>query len=322
MLINDILDLSKMESGRIELHCDNLAVAALVAEVVSSLHPLAVAKHIQTQSRIGPDVTAWADRGRFQQILYNLLVNAIKFTPEGGRVSVDTAKHEGQLMVSVSDSGLGIPMEEEEAIFNAFHQVGFTTKGVKEGTGLGLAITKLLVEEHGGKIWVQSELGKGTRVSFTVPLGRVLQAAIQEGAGQAERASLPDHPRILIVDEEPEARELLVTWLEPEGYQLATAISPQEVLAKAAEVKPNAITFSLLGPGRCCWDTLYELKRTPATAPIPIIVVSVVDEPKIGLAIGAAEYLVKPVHKEMLLNALRRHIGGTQGSGQVPNLPN
>ena len=307
-LINDILDLSKMESGRLELHSENVPVAAVVAHVLSSLQPLAMAKHIQAQSSIGPDITAWADRVRFQQILYNLLGNALKFTPEGGRVWVEVAEREDQLIVSVCDTGLGIPLEEQEAIFNAFHQVGATTKGIKEGTGLGLAITRRLVQEHGGSIWVESEPGKGARLSFTVSLGRPLEAGGQEDAGHAGPAALPDHPRILIVDEEVEARELLVNWLEPEGYELATAMSPQEVLAKAAELRPDAITLNVLGPGQVGWDTLYQLKRNPVTARIPVIVVSVVDEPKIGMALGATEYLLKPAPKEVLLKAIRRHI--------------
>jgi PAS domain S-box-containing protein len=322
-LINDILDLSKMESGRLELHCENVAVAAVVAEVLSSLQPLAMAKRIQAESSIGPDVTAWADRVRFRQILYNLLGNAVKFTPEGGRVWVEAAEREGRLMVVVGDTGMGIPIEEQEAIFDAFYQVGVTTKGIKEGTGLGLAISKRLVEEHGGTIWVDSAPGKGARLSFTVAVGRPLEAAGQEDAApkqarRAEPVAPQDHPRILIVDEEPEARELLVSWLEPEGYELATVMSPQEVVGRAAELQPDAITLSVLGPGRGGWDTLYELKRSPATADIPVIVVSVVDEPKIGLALGAAEYLVKPVDKDLLLKAIRRHIGaGSHGLARV-----
>ena len=322
-LINDILDLSKMESGRLELHCENVAVAAVVAEVLSSLQPLAMDKRIQAESSIGPDVTAWADRVRFRQILYNLLGNAVKFTPEGGRVWVEAVEREGRLMVTVGDTGMGMPIEEQEAVFEAFHQVGVTAKGIKEGTGLGLAITKRLVEEHGGRIWVESEAGKGARLSFTISLGHLLEAAGREDgpqkhAGLADPAAPQNHRRILIVDEELEARELLVSWLEPEGYELAMATSSREVIARAAELRPDAITLSVLGPGRVGWDTLYELKRSPATALIPVIVVSVVDEPKIGLALGAAEYLVKPVHKEVLLKAIGRHIGpGSNGLAKV-----
>src|ERR1035438_8217218 len=127
-----------------------------------------------------------------------------------------------------------------------------------------------------------------------------------------------DRPLVLVVDDEAPARELLASWLEPEGYQLITAGSSAEALAKAAEHVPDAITLNMLMPGKGGWDTLYELKKTPVTAGIPVIVVTVVDEPKIGLALGAAEYLVKPVDKEVLLETIRRHIGpGSDGPAKV-----
>jgi len=213
---------------------------------------------------------------------------------------------------------LGIPIEEQEAIFDAFHQAGATTKGVKEGTGLGLAITKRLVEEHGGRIWVESEPGKGARLSFTMPAGRgsAEQAAPEDGGG--EMGPPRDRPLVLVVDDEAPARELLASWLEPEGYQLIMAGSSAEALAKAAEHVPDAITLNMLMPGKGGWDTLYALKKTAVTAAIPVIVVTVVDEPKVGLALGAAEYLVKPVDKEVLLETVRRHIGpGSNGPAKV-----
>jgi CheY-like chemotaxis protein len=270
-------------------------------------------------SSIGPDVTIFADRIRFKQILFNLLNNAVKFTPDSGKIWVEAAERRGRLTVSVSDTGLGIPAEEQEAIFDAFHQAGATTKGIKEGTGLGLAITKRLVEEHGGHIWVESEPGKGARLSFTMPAGRVrAEDAAPEDADAAEMGPPREHPLVLVVDDEAPARELLASWLEPEGYQLIMAGSSAEALAKAAEHVPDAITLNMLMPGKGGWDTLYELKKTAVTAAIPVIVVTVVDEPKIGLALGAAEYLVKPVDKEVLLETVRRHIGpGSNGPAKV-----
>ena len=228
-LINDILDITKMEAGRMQLHCENVVVADVVAGVLSSLQPAAAAKRIQAHSSIGPQVTAWVDLLRFRQILYNLLGNAMKFTPEEGKVWVEAAAREGRLMISVSDTGLGIAAEEQEAIFTAFHQGGVTTKGIKEGAGLGLAITKRLVEAHGGNISMESELGRGTRMSFTVSLGPPAGSAPQgdcpNGVADSRKSS-----RILIVDENPEVRQLLTSWLEPEGYELATATSSQELI--------------------------------------------------------------------------------------------
>ena len=318
-LINDILDLSKVEAGRLELSRENVPVTTVLADVLTGIRAAAAAKSIAVHSSMGPDVTVFADRIRFKQILFNLLSNAVKFTPDGGKIWVEATERRGRLTVSVSDTGLGIPIEEQEAIFDAFHQAGATTKGIKEGTGLGLAISKRLVEEHGGRIWVESEPNKGARLSFTMPAGRAQsEDAAPEDAGGGEMGPPRDRPLVLVVDDEAPARELLASWLEPEGYQLITAGSSAEALAKAAEHVPDAITLNMLMPGKGGWDTLYELKKTPVTAGIPVIVVTVVDEPKIGLALGAAEYLVKPVDKEVLLETIRRHIGpGSDGPAKV-----
>ena len=170
-LINDILDLSKIEAGRVELHREDLRVARALEEVLAVINPLAAAKKIEITSAVGPDVLVHADRIRFKQILYNLLSNAVKYTPERGRVWIESAPQDGDVRISICDTGVGIPPEDHEAIFNEFHQVGVTTKGLKEGTGLGLAITRGLVEHHGGRIWVESEPGKGSRFSFTLPVG-------------------------------------------------------------------------------------------------------------------------------------------------------
>ncbi len=317
-LINDILDLSKVEAGRLELNREDVPVALVLAEVLNSIRAAAAAKNIAVHSSIGPDVTVFADRMRFQQILVNLLGNAVKFTPGGGRIWVDASARRGRLTISVSDTGLGIPVEEQEAIFDAFHQAGATTKGVKEGTGLGLAITRRLVEEHGGRIWVESEAGKGARLSFTLPAGR----SAGEPAAPPEGASGVPAPRgrplVLVVDDEAAARELLASWLEPAGYEIVTAGSCAEALAMAAKHVPDAITLNMLMPGKGGWDVLHEIKKTPVTAAIPVIVVTVVDEPKMGLALGAAEYLVKPVDKNVLLETVRRHIGpGSNGPAKV-----
>jgi signal transduction histidine kinase len=170
-LIDDILDLSRIEAGHLELRPVDFSATAAVSEVLATILPVALAKQIHLQNHFETDRMVHADRIRFKQILYNLLSNAIKFTPPGGRVKIEASAADGWLNLAVADTGIGIPREEHEAIFDAFRQVGTTTKGVKEGTGLGLAITKKLVEEHGGRIAVESEPEKGTRVSFSVPAG-------------------------------------------------------------------------------------------------------------------------------------------------------
>jgi PAS domain S-box-containing protein len=170
-LINDILDISKIEADRLELRPEAFDFTALVAESIASVRSLAEAKSHTLETASDVPTAVEADRLRIKQILVNLLSNAIKFTPEGGRIRLEARVQDSFVVVSVIDTGVGIPSEEHESIFDKFHQVGATTKGVREGTGLGLAITKRLVEQHGGSIWVQSQPQQGSTFLFTLPLG-------------------------------------------------------------------------------------------------------------------------------------------------------
>ena len=169
-LINDILDISRIESGRLELRREVFDVAGALEETLSSVWQQGKAKSIAIETSLSIPGTIFADRLRVKQILFNLLSNALKFTPEGGRVRVEGALRDGFIEMSVSDTGIGIPKENQEAVFDKFYQLGATTRGVREGTGLGLAITKALVEEHGGRLWLESEPGKGSRFTFTIAL--------------------------------------------------------------------------------------------------------------------------------------------------------
>ncbi len=181
-LINDILDLSKLESGQLELNRQEFLVEVAVLEVLSSLTILTTAKKIELKSAIEPDLTVSADPLRIKQVLYNLLSNAIKFTPEGGVVQVQASRNGSYARLSVSDTGIGIRPEDQAVIFDEFRQVG-EGSAKKEGTGLGLAIAKRLVEQHGGEISVESEVGKGSRFIFTLPLVEALRA-FQQAAGK------------------------------------------------------------------------------------------------------------------------------------------
>lgn len=170
-LINDILDLSKVEAGEFALSPVVFDFTTALNEVLSSLQTVASTKELQVENRSTVTLLLNAERVRFKEILYNLLSNAAKFTPPSGKIWVDAEIDGSFLCISVTDTGVGIPASEHETIFSKFVQVGATSKGVREGTGLGLSITKRLVELHGGKIWVESEPGKGSRFSFTLPLG-------------------------------------------------------------------------------------------------------------------------------------------------------
>ncbi|PYX05880.1 MAG: hypothetical protein DMG85_14450 [Acidobacteria bacterium] len=316
-LINDILDLSKIESGLLELRCESFSVSEALPEVLSVIRPLAMAKNIRIE-QLGEDTSVYADRVRFKQVLYNLFSNALKFTPEGGAVRVQSAINGNLVRISVTDTGVGIRPEDQQVIFEEFRQASETTRGVKEGTGLGLAITRRLVERQGGTIGVTSDLGKGSCFSFTLPRGRVVP--------QLEPAILSAHddgtdvrgqhgkPLILVVDDESPARELLASYLETEGYDVASAASGAEVIEKARELRPSAITLDILMPGGSGFETLFKLKNTPDVAHIPVIVVSVVDQKQMGFTLGAAEYLVKPVQKSALLEAVRKHVRPQAGT--------
>jgi len=169
-LINDILDLSKIESGRLELRPEPFDLTAVVTESIASVRALAEAKSIALETLLDVPMAIEADRLRVKQVLVNLLSNAVKFTPEGGRVSVEAGIRGTFVSLTVADTGVGISSDEHKSIFDKFYQVGATTKGVREGTGLGLAITKRLVEQHGGSIHVESERNRGSRFTFTIPL--------------------------------------------------------------------------------------------------------------------------------------------------------
>jgi CheY-like chemotaxis protein/anti-sigma regulatory factor (Ser/Thr protein kinase) len=265
-----------------------------------------------------PDLWIHADRIRFKQILYNLLSNALKFTSEGGKVRVDCATHDAFVCFTVSDTGVGIRKEDQQVIFQEFRQVGETTRGVKEGTGLGLAITKRLVEQQGGTISVESELGKGTKFRFTLPEGKDISNAAEDdtGASTHDAESISGKPLILVVDDELSARELLASYLEPAGYRIAMATAGGDAIVKARELHPDAITLDIQMPGRSAFETIFELKNTPATADIPVIVVSVVDQKRMGLALGAVEYLVKPVNKNIFLEAIHQHVHPGKGAAK------
>jgi PAS domain S-box-containing protein len=308
-LINDILDLSKIEAGRVELEKEGFPVSVVVAEVLAAVRPVAQSKNIRVENLIEADQPVFADRVRVKQIFYNLLSNAIKFTADGGRVKLECSRLPGMLNISVSDTGIGISLENQQVIFDPFRQVASSTKGIREGTGLGLAITKRLVEGHSGTIRVESAPGLGSRFSFTLPDGTALENEPNRARNaSAGNRSEDQNPLVLVVDDEPASQELLTSWLEPQGYQTVTAKSGSEALEKARQLKPDAITLNMLMPGKSGLETLYELKHSIETASIPIVIVSVVDERKVGFALGAADYLVKPVKREELLKVISKHV--------------
>jgi DNA-binding NtrC family response regulator len=228
---------------------------------------------------------------------------------DAGTILISGVLTDRSVEISVTDSGIGIPPEEQDAIFDEFHQANVTTRGVKESTGLGFAICRRLVENHGGQIGVTSKVGKGSCFTFTLPLR---SEAIMPADAVVSLVPPADVPRILIIDDELEARELLVNYVESEGFYAATANSGKEAIRKALEFHPDVITLDVLMGADDGWTALHELKTNPRTASIPVVIVSVLDEKQTGFALGAAEYLVKPVSKDTLLAALARHVARNQ----------
>ena len=321
-LINDVLDMSKIEAGHLVLQFQILRVSDVVNEVLTAIGPLATAKKLSVDANVPMDLKVYADRLRVRQILVNLLSNALKFTGSGGKVRID-ARTEGKFAhISVTDTGMGILPEEQSAIFDEFRQVGETTKGVREGAGLGLAITKRLVEHHSGRIWVQSQLGKGSRFTFTLPINAeiaepALNAIVSTSQEGKHAHAARSKPLVLVVDDELPMRELLAITLEKHGYAVATATSSAQALLKARQLNPDVITLDILMPGGSGFGALFDLKHSSDLSHIPVIVVSMIDQEQAGFALGAAEFLTKPVNERALLDAITRHVTEPQRSGHI-----
>jgi DNA-binding response OmpR family regulator len=252
-----------------------------------------------------------ADGTRFKQVLTNLVGNAIKFTPEGGQIDLEAQQVEGQVQVKVRDNGPGIPPEDQKRIFEAFYRLRKSGDGV-EGTGLGLAITESLVKLQGGSLGLESEPSHGSCFYFSLPLAKGVQESRPRVANGARKPAGP--PTILIIEDDRMASHLLEAQLTSSGYEVVSCDQPERAVDIAADLQPQAITLDLLMRPTSGWEILLRLKHDPRTLSIPVIVVTIVDQPTTGAAIGADEYLVKPVDKATLLAAVSRCLEGREGS--------
>jgi signal transduction histidine kinase/DNA-binding response OmpR family regulator len=307
-LINDVLDLAKVEAGRLDLDRAQFDLRNLIGETISGLHPLAERKQLVITSHGGVQGLV-ADRGRVRQVLYNLLSNAIKFTPVGGSISVETIADDGAVRLSVTDTGPGIAPEDQGVIFDEFRQVG-NVDSRPEGTGLGLALARRLVEAHGGQLELSSELGVGSR--FTAVFPESDQPST--GTDAALPAPTPESPTdvlagsdVLVIEDDPSAVRLLRTYLESDGYRVRVARDGPSGLAEARANPPGAIILDILLPGMDGWEVLREFKADLALRDLPVVIVTVVDERGLGLALGAVDYFLKPVDRSALLDRLARY---------------
>lgn len=302
-LINDILDLSKIEAGHLQLAIESVSVSSSFAEVLDTMRPLADKKSQTLVQHAVPDLSVRADATRFKQVLMNLLGNAIKFTPDGGKIELAAQRLGEVVRVEVRDSGPGIPPGEQQRIFEAFYRLRQPDKA-PEGTGLGLAITRRLVELHGGHLGIESQPGLGSCFYFTLPIVPTFQKErIRKTETELDKSR---SARILVVEDDPGAARLLELQLTSAGYEVVSCNQPQRALEMAAELQLAAITTDIVMQHSNGWELLSNLKSDPRTATIPVIVVSIVDQPATGALLGADEYVVKPVEKEVLLAAVER----------------
>ncbi|MEA2647104.1 MAG: hypothetical protein QOE92_2187 [Chloroflexota bacterium] len=287
-LINDVLDMSKIEAGRMDLMLEEFVVDAAFREVFTVVKSLAGRKGIELSVLVEPeDLTVYADKGKVKQVLYNLLSNAIKFTPEGGSIFVDgkLRKDANDLLVTVTDTGVGIPSEHIDKIWGEFYMIQGEHQKQK-GTGLGLALVKKLVELHGGAVEVSSEENKGTTFSFTVPM--------QGGAAERDQVS----KLILVVEDNPSNLELTRMVLSGGGFRVEAAIDGQEGLLKAKELQPALILMDLQLPGIGGLEVTRSLKLDPETANIKVVALTanaMKGAREEALQAGCVGYITKPI---------------------------
>jgi signal transduction histidine kinase/CheY-like chemotaxis protein len=312
-LINDVLDLSKIEAGKMELFLEDFDLVSLVNDVESTIRPLVEKSHNVLEVFCPPDVgTMHADLTRVRQILFNLLSNAAKFT-QHGRVRFEVGSVPGPggewIEFAVEDTGIGLTLEQQQRLFQSFSQADPSTSRKYGGTGLGLVISRRFAQMMGGDIRLKSELGHGSL--FTVQLPRVAgaPASAPEPRAPVEEAQ-PAPSVVLVVDDEASTREFISRGLQKEGFKVLLAASGDEALRVARERRPDAITLDVLMPGTDGWTVLRALKAEPLTAQIPVVMVSMLDDQDIGYALGAADYLTKPFDREGLVSTLRRYRDG------------
>jgi Amt family ammonium transporter len=321
-LINDVLDLSKIEAGKMELQLEVIDIAQLMADVVSMVRPLA-SRNGNTLRLICPDDIGYimADGIRLRQSLLNLASNACKFTEQGlvtievSRLPATGTRAQESVVFEVADSGIGMSATQLERLFEAFTQADPSTTRKYGGTGLGLAISRRFIQMMDGDITVTSALGSGSTFRIELPVTQVPAIAI----AQAESDSSTTHPHhrespalplVLVIDDDPAARELLVHALDREGLRVQTAANGEEGLRLAHELRPNVITLDVMMPGLDGWAVLSALKADPQLRRIPVIMLTmltIAEEREHGFTLGAADYLTKPIDRGQLLAAIERH---------------
>ena len=314
-LINQILDLSKIEAGKMELSLERVELPMLISAVLDSISPLAQEKGLRIDTRFPPGLPAVeGDAARLKQILINLLSNAVKFT-DRGRIEVIAQPSGRMVRIAVKDTGIGISREAQKLIFDEFVQGDGSSTRRHGGTGLGLSIVRKLVEMHGGAITVISEPGMGSTFTFTVPAwatGQGTATPLQPRPLRRPNQGLPG-TAILVVDDDPSVRQLISRHLEQEGWKTVQASNATDALQLARESRPMLITLDIMMPDASGWWVLEKLKEDPQTAGIPVLVVTIVEDQRLVFALGASDYLGKPYDRGALIAKIHRLLPRLEG---------
>ncbi|MBI3805507.1 MAG: response regulator [Nitrospirae bacterium] len=324
-IINNLLDLSKIKAGKMEIYPHPFSLRGLLETAQQTIIPLTYKKglHFDVSVEEGLDVI-YSDEGKIKQILLNLLGNAVKFTPANGIISLHVRMsrlgRSQAVEIRVRDTGIGIPEHSLKKIFDEFQQIDGSYTRDYPGTGLGLAITKRFIDMLGGEITVQSQSGAGSTFRVLIPLSegsRMRQLDLVIPSQDAVRAAQPynlqlqdteeERPRILIVEDDPAVAKLLALYLTQEGYAILHAYDGQDAIEKAQELRPFAITLDIMLPRIDGWEVLKKLKTLPATRDIPVIIVSIVENPTLGFSLGAVDYFTKPINRKGLIDSLKKY---------------
>jgi PAS domain S-box-containing protein len=322
-LINDILDLSKIEAGRMDLYLERFDLRQMLDESVSTITPLVAKNDNQLVADFPENLgTIRADLTKVRQALFNLMSNAAKFT-EKGTITLAASREQRQdgewISMSVIDSGIGIPEDKIEHVFEEFGQADESTTRNYGGTGLGLPISQRFCRMMGGDITVESELGVGSTFTIELP-AEVKAAAVARATAAAESDELrgiteEEHP-VLVIDDDPQAQDLLKRALEGEGYTVIAASSGEQGLELARRLKPSLITLDIMMPDMDGWAVLRALKADPELQEIPVIMISIVGDEQLGYTLGAVQSLTKPVDRQALLQTVRQY-ASPSGGGRV-----
>ena len=323
-LINDVLDLSKIEAGKVELYNESFSLPALLQEVADTSRTLVEQKNNKLLLNIEPSITFInADVTRTKQIVLNLISNAAKFC-ENGDISIDVKARNSSkkklIQIDVKDSGIGMTQEQLDKLFQAFTQADASTTRKYGGTGLGLTIVQNLARLMGGDVSVKSELGKGTMFTVTIQDIEIKETSdtnaedLESLNRETALVSKKDgKSTILVIDDDPTIRDLMTRHLEKNNFSVLQALDGAQGIKMAREYKPDAITLDILMPEMDGWSVLRTLKADKEVAYIPVVMASIIDEKKKGFSLGAADYLSKPVERDRLIGSIGKLLGSKPG---------